>query len=93
MLSPTQERIQGLEKEIEAARRAAFSSAFTPSWFVLFKSQAAAMMAASTRIYAHDNRKFQASWPFAWHVALASLSSPRLPHVVSRPAGAPGAWT
>jgi hypothetical protein len=54
-----QERIQGLEHAIEAARRAAFSSAFTPSWFVLFKSQSAAMMAASTRIYAHDNRRFQ----------------------------------
>jgi len=54
-----QETIQSLEKQIQEARHTAFSSAFTPSWFVLFKSQSAAMMAASTRIYAHDNTKFQ----------------------------------
>jgi hypothetical protein len=54
-----QDTIQSLEAQIEQARRKAFSSAFTPSWFVLFKSQSAAMMAASTRIYAHDNTKFQ----------------------------------
>lgn len=54
-----QDTIQSLEAEIEQARRAAFSSAFTPSWFVLFKTQSAAMMAASTRIYAHDSTKFQ----------------------------------
>jgi hypothetical protein len=54
-----QETIRSLEAQIEQARRKAFATAFTPSWFVLFKSQSAAMMAASTRIYAHDNTKFQ----------------------------------
>lgn len=54
-----QERIKELEVQIEAARRNAFTSEFTPSWFVLFKTQQAATMAASTRIYAEDSTEFQ----------------------------------
>ncbi|KAF8073110.1 AAP5 [Scenedesmus sp. PABB004] len=54
-----EDRILELEGRIERARREAFTSAFTPSWFVLFKSQAAATMAASSRIYAEDSTKFQ----------------------------------
>jgi hypothetical protein len=54
-----QGRIAELEEKIEAARRNAFTSDFTPSWFVLFKSQQAATMAASTRIYAEDSTQFQ----------------------------------
>lgn len=54
-----QATIEGLEDQIAVARTMAFKTAFTPSWFVLFKTQSAAMMAASTRIYAHDSTKFQ----------------------------------
>jgi hypothetical protein len=56
-----QERIAELEEKIEVSRRNAFTSDFTPSWFVLFKSQQAATMAASTRIYAEDSTQFQVS--------------------------------
>eukprot|EP00879_Flechtneria_rotunda_P012611 GHRR01013169.1.p1 GENE.GHRR01013169.1~~GHRR01013169.1.p1 ORF type:complete len:1229 (+),score=453.96 GHRR01013169.1:316-3687(+) len=54
-----QSHILSLEEEIDKARRNAFKSDFTNSWFVLFKSQAAAAMAASTRIYAENNTQFQ----------------------------------
>lgn len=56
---PVQERMQSLELQIEQARREAFRSNFTPSWFVLFRTQKAASIAASTRIYAEDNTRFQ----------------------------------
>jgi hypothetical protein len=45
---------------IDAARRRAWGSNFTPSGFVFFRSQQAAAMAASTQIYGEDGAKFQA---------------------------------
>jgi hypothetical protein len=48
-----------LEARVDAARRRAWSRGFTPSWFVFFKSQAAAAMAASARVYGEDAAKFQ----------------------------------
>ena len=57
---PPQEEILELEARIEEARRRAWSTHFTPSWFVFFKSQAAAALAASTQIYGEDTAKFQA---------------------------------
>lgn len=54
-----QVEILDLEQRIEEARRRAWSSSFTPSWFVFFKSQKAAAMAASTQIYGEDTAKFQ----------------------------------
>lgn len=51
--------MRALELQIEQARREAFRSSFTPSWFVLFKTQKAASIAASTRLYAEDNTRFQ----------------------------------
>eukprot|EP00878_Enallax_costatus_P022072 GHUV01023404.1.p1 GENE.GHUV01023404.1~~GHUV01023404.1.p1 ORF type:complete len:906 (+),score=284.12 GHUV01023404.1:2758-5475(+) len=52
-------RIKDLELQIGQARREAYTSSFTQSWFVLFKSQKAASIAASTRIYAEDSTRFQ----------------------------------
>jgi len=54
-----QEEILELEQRIEEARRRAWATNFTPSWFVFFKSQQAAAMAASTQIYGEDTAKFQ----------------------------------
>ena len=54
-----QEEILELEQRIEEARRRAWASEFTPSWFVFFKTQSAAAMAASTQIYGEDTAKFQ----------------------------------
>lgn len=51
--------MRSLAEQIEQARRETLSSSFTPSWFVLFKTQTAASIAASTRIYAEDNTRFQ----------------------------------
>ncbi|KAI8473306.1 MAG: hypothetical protein J3K34DRAFT_411580 [Monoraphidium minutum] len=54
-----QDEILDLEQRIEEARRRAWSTNFTPSWFVFFRSQQAAAMAASTQIYGEDTAKFQ----------------------------------
>jgi hypothetical protein len=54
-----QDEILDLEQRIEEARRRAWGTSFTPSWFVFFKSQAAATMAASTQIYGEDTARFQ----------------------------------
>jgi hypothetical protein len=76
-LMPLQARIHDLELKIEAARRDAFTSEFTPSWFVLFKSQTAATMAASTRIYAEDSTEFQVRMIFiAFLISVGACLAP-----------------
>jgi hypothetical protein len=94
-----QDEIVGLEERIEAARRRAWASAFTPSWFVFFKSQAAAAMAASTQIYGEDGAMFQVhaapgpeevNWQHLWLTwrqrdARAALTWPLLVAVVVFP--------
>ena len=59
--APLQAEILGLEVRIDEARRRAWNTNFTPSWFVFFRTQQAAAMAASTQIYGEDGAKFQAS--------------------------------
>lgn len=45
--------------QVKAARADAFARRSTPSWFVLFKSQAAAAVASQCVMHAEDSRKFQ----------------------------------
>lgn len=47
-----QAQINELEGRIEAERRKVLTRAFTPSWFVFFKTQKAAALAARAHIYA-----------------------------------------
>jgi hypothetical protein len=48
-----------VERQVDVARKEAWNTGHTPSWFVLFNSQQAASMAASAHIYTEDDRTFE----------------------------------
>ncbi|KAG2443726.1 hypothetical protein HXX76_002072 [Chlamydomonas incerta] len=52
-------KVKEIMAEVEEARRRAFDTAHTPSWFVFFRTQRAAAVAAQCVLHAEDNRKFR----------------------------------
>eukprot|EP00798_Chlamydomonas_sp_ICE-L_P017208 gene17208-23528_t len=67
--------IKALQQEINDARNHALVNEATPSWFVFFRTQSAATIAASVPIHAEDNREFkvhpapgpeEVNWPTLW---------------------------
>ncbi|KAG2438979.1 hypothetical protein HYH02_010771 [Chlamydomonas schloesseri] len=53
------QQVKDIMKKVQEARRRAFDTAHTPSWFVFFRTQRAAAVAAQCVLHAEDNRQFR----------------------------------